>query len=146
MVKFYEDYVGSGMYVYFLIFDKDGNNIFVNDIFEGILELLNVIVGCLKGIFDLVLIFVLYGNSYDCLVFESYVLIGICWVYENCMVLICVLGGSFVVWCIEYCVVGGDVNFYLFLVVVLGFVLVGLENQIILFCFISGNVYDQDLL
>ncbi len=145
MAKPYEDYAGSGMHVHFSILDKDGNNIFANDTFEGTPELLNAIAGCLKGIPDLALIFAPHGNSYDRLVPESHAPTGICWAYENRTASIRVPGGSFAARRIEHRVAGGDVNPYLFLAAVLGSALVGLENQTTPPRPISGNAYDQDL-
>lgn len=146
MVKFYEEWNGLGMYMYFLIFDQQGNNIFDDGGDLGIDKLCYVVVGCLVVMFGLILLFVLYENSYDWLVLNVYVLMGLGWVYENCILVICILLLGFKVWWIEYCVVGGDVNFYLMVVVIFGVVLNGLEDGIELLLFIYGNVYEQGLV
>lgn len=145
MAKPYEEYAGSGMHVHFSVQDKDGNNIFANNSFEGTPELLHAIAGCLRGIPDLSLIFAPHGNSYDRLVPESHAPTGICWAYENRTASIRVPGGSFAARRIEHRVAGGDVNPYLFLAAVLGSAIQGIETGATPPPPISGNAYDQDL-
>ena len=130
MAKPYADYAGSGMHVHFSVIDKDGNNVFANDTFEGTPLLHHAIAGCLKGIADLTLIFAPHGNSYDRLVPESHAPTGICWAYDNRTASVRVPGGSFKARRIEHRVAGGDVNPYLFLAAVLGSALIGIEDKL----------------
>ncbi|HSG37611.1 MAG TPA: glutamine synthetase family protein [Paracoccaceae bacterium] len=144
MAKPYPDYAGSGMHVHFSVIDKDGNNIFANDTFEGTPALHHGIAGCLKGIADLTLIFAPHSNSYDRLVPESHAPTGICWAYDNRTASVRVPGGSFKARRIEHRVAGGDVNPYLFLAAVLGSALIGIEDKLTPPPPISGNAYEQD--
>lgn len=144
MAKPYPDYAGSGMHVHFSVIDKDGNNIFANDTFEGTPALHHGIAGCLKGIADLTLIFAPHSNSYDRLVPESHAPTGICWAYDNRTASVRVPGGSFKARRIEHRVAGGDVNPYLFLAAVLGSGLIGIEDKLTPPPPISGNAYEQD--
>jgi len=144
MAKPYADYAGSGMHVHFSVIDKDGNNIFANDTFEGTPQLHQAIAGCLKGIADLTLIFAPHSNSYDRLVPESHAPTGICWAYDNRTASVRVPGGSLKARRVEHRVAGGDVNPYLFLAAVLGSALIGIEDKLTPPAPISGNAYEQD--
>lgn len=146
MAKPYEDYAGSGLHVHFSVIDKDGNNLFANDTFEGTDLLRQGIAGCLKGIPELALVFAPHGNSYDRLVPESHAPTGVCWAYDNRTASIRVPGGSLKARRIEHRVAGGDVNPYLFLAAVLGSALIGIEDGLEPPPPITGNAYDQDLL
>ncbi len=145
MAKPYEDFAGNGMHVHFSLIDKDGNNLFANDTFEGTQLLKNAIAGCLKGIPELALVYAPHGNSYDRLVPESHAPTGICWAYENRTASVRVPGGKFGARRVEHRVAGGDVNPYMFLTAVLGSALIGIEEKLTPPPPISGNAYEQDL-
>ncbi|WP_375255663.1 glutamine synthetase family protein [Yoonia sp.] len=145
MAKPYEDYAGNGLHTHFSILDKDGNNAFANDTFEGTPLLNNAIAGCLAGIPDLALIFAPHGNSYERLVPGAHAPTSICWAYDNRTASIRVPGGSYGARRIEHRLAGGDVNPYLFLAAVLGSALVGIEDGMKAPAPITGNAYDQKL-
>ncbi len=145
MAKPYEEYAGNGLHTHFSVVDKDGNNLFANDTFEGTPLLHNAIAGCLKGIPDLALTFAPHGNSYERLVPDSHAPTGICWAYDNRTASVRVPGGSMKARRVEHRVAGGDVNPYLFLAAVLGSALIGIEDNMTPPPPISGNAYDQDL-
>ena len=145
MAKPYEEYSGNGMHVHFSVIDKDGNNVFNNDTFEGSPILQNAIAGCLAGLSDLALIYAPHANSYERLIPESHAPTSICWAYDNRTASVRVPGGSFKARRIEHRVAGGDVNPYLFLAAVLGSALVGIEDGLTPPAPITGNAYDQKL-
>ncbi len=145
MAKPYEDYAGNGLHTHFSILDKDGNNAFANDTFDGTPLLHNAIAGCLAGIPDLALIFAPHGNSYERLVPGAHAPTSICWAHDNRTATIRVPGGSFAARRIEHRLAGGDVNPYLFLAAVLGSALIGIEDGMTPPAPITGNAYDQDL-
>jgi len=145
MAKPYEDYAGNGLHTHFSVIDKDGNNVFANDTYEGTELLANGIAGCLAGMKDLALIFAPHGNSYDRLVPGSHAPTSICWAYDNRTASVRVPGGSFKARRIEHRVAGGDVNPYLFLAAVLGSALVGIEDKMVPPPPIEGSAYTQAL-
>ena len=145
MARPYEEYAGNGLHTHFSVIDKDGNNLFANDTFEGTPLLKNAIAGCLKGIPDLALIFAPHGNSYDRLVPDSHAPTGICWAYDNRTASIRVPGGSLKARRVEHRVAGGDVNPYLFIAAVLGSALIGIEDNLTPPPPIEGSAYDQEM-
>lgn len=145
MAKPYEDYAGNGLHTHFSILDKDGNNAFANDTFEGTPLLDHAIAGCLAGIPDLALIFAPHGNSYERLVPGAHAPTSICWAYDNRTASVRVPGGSFAARRIEHRLAGGDVNPYLFLAAVLGSALIGIEDAMKAPAPITGNSYEQKL-
>ncbi len=145
MAKPYEEYAGSGLHMHFSVLDKDGNNAFANDTFEGTEMLQQAIAGCLHATPDCALIFAPHSNSYDRLVPENYAPTGVCWAYENRTASVRVPGGSLKARRIEHRVAGGDVNPYLFIAAVLGAALIGIQDKMVPPPPISGNAYDQDM-
>jgi glutamine synthetase len=145
MAKPYEDYAGNGLHTHFSLLDKDGNNVFANDTFEGSDILKQAIAGCLAGMPELALIFAPHGNSYERLVPGQHAPTSICWAYDNRTASIRVPGGNFKARRIEHRVAGGDVNPYLFLAAVLGSALIGIEDKMQAPAPITGSAYDQKL-
>ena len=145
MAKPYEDYAGNGLHTHFSVLDKDGDNVFANDTFEGSEILKQAIAGCLTGMPELALIFAPHGNSYERLVPGQHAPTSISWAYDNRTASIRVPGGSFKARRIEHRVAGGDVNPYLFLAAVLGSALIGIEDKMQAPDPITGSAYDQKL-
>ena len=145
MAKPYEDYAGNGLHTHFSVLDKDGDNVFTNDTFEGSEILKQAIAGCLTGMPELALIFAPHGNSYERLVPGQHAPTSISWAYDNRTASIRVPGGSFKARRIEHRVAGGDVNPYLFLAAVLGSALIGIEDKMQAPDPITGSAYDQKL-
>jgi glutamine synthetase len=145
MAKPYEDYAGNGLHTHFSVLDKDGDNVFANDTFEGSEILKQAIAGCLTGMPELALIFAPHGNSYERLVPGQHAPTSISWAYDNRTASIRVPGGSFKARRIEHRVAGGDVNPYLFLAAVLGSALIGIEDKMQAHDPITGSAYDQKL-
>lgn len=145
MAKPYEDYAGNGLHTHFSLLDKDGNNVFANDTFEGSDILKQAISGCLASMPELALIFAPHGNSYERLVPGQHAPTSICWAYDNRTASIRVPGGNFKARRIEHRVAGGDVNPYLFLAAVLGSALIGIEDKMQAPAPITGSAYDQKL-
>ncbi|MFT5631205.1 MAG: glutamine synthetase [Gammaproteobacteria bacterium] len=145
MAKPYADYAGNGLHTHFSVLDKDCDNVFANDTFEGSDILKQAIAGCLTGMPELALIFAPHGNSYERLVPGQHAPTSICWAYDNRTASIRVPGGSFKARRIEHRVAGGDVNPYLFLAAVLGSALIGIEDKMQAPDPIAGSAYDQKL-
>ena len=145
MAKPYEDYAGNGLHTHFSVLDKDGDNVFANDTFEGSEILKQAIAGCLTGMPELALIFAPHGNSYERLVPGQHAPTSISWAYDNRTASIRVPGGNFKARRIEHRVAGGDVNPYLFLAAVLGSALIGIEDKMQAPDPITGSAYDQKL-
>ena len=145
MAKPYEDYAGNGLHTHFSVLDKDGDNVFANDTFEGSEILKQAIAGCLTGMPELALIFAPHGNSYERLVPGQHAPTSISWAYDNRTASIRVPGGSFKARRIEHRVAGGDVNPYLFLAAVLGSALIGIQDKMKAPDPITGSAYDQKL-
>ena len=145
MAKPYEDYAGNGLHTHFSVLDKDGDNVFANDTFEGSEILKQAIAGCLTCMPELALIFAPHGNSYERLVPGQHAPTSISWAYDNRTASIRVPGGSFKARRIEHRVAGGDVNPYLFLAAVLGSALIGIEDKMQAPDPITGSAYDQKL-
>ncbi len=145
MAKPYEDYAGNGLHMHFSVLDADGNNVLSDGGPGGSDMLKNAIAGCLAAVPDSALIFAPHGNSYDRLVPDSHAPTGVCWAYENRTASIRVPGGAHEARRIEHRMAGGDVNPYLYIAVVLGAALIGIEDKMTPPAPITGNAYDQDV-
>lgn len=83
--------------------------------------------------------FVLYVNFFQCFCYFYVLLNNVCWFYDNCVVGLCILVSGVFVWCVENCLLGVDVNFYLVIVVSLVVGFYGLEYELELSLVIQGE-------
>lgn len=140
MVKFYEEYVGSGMYIYISMLNNKGENVLVDGDGEDFVLFKCVLVGMIDLMLVLMVLLVLNVNLYCCFQLGMYVLMQVLWGYNNCIVVLCILCGEWQNYCVEYCVVGVDVNLYLVMVVIFVGILYGLDNfQLFLQEEVEGN-------
>jgi len=145
MAKPYPDYAGNGLHAHFSVLDADGRNIFDNGTHEGSEALHHAIAGCLAAMPGSMLIFAPHASSYDRLVPGAHAPTGIAWAHENRTTALRVPSGNPAAKRIEHRVAGGDINPYLFLAVILGAALNGIEDAKAPPPPITGNAYDQDL-
>lgn len=141
MVKLFVEWLGNGMYVYVFMEDNNGN-LFV------CLEMGNqkfgyVINGLMKMMLEVLLLFIFMFNGFWRMQFGFYVFVFICWGFDNWFVVLWVLVFLFDVVCVEYWIVGVDVNFYLVLIGILVGMMEGLRFQKDLLLFVIGNVYEK---
>lgn len=66
------------------------------------------------------------------------------WGYNNCIVVLCILCGDCYNYCVEYCVVGVDVNLYLVMAVIFVGILYGFDNELLLQEEVEGNGLEQE--
>jgi len=145
MAKPYPDYAGNGLHAHFSVLDADGRNTFDNGTHEGSEALHHAIAGCLAAMPGSMLIFAPHASSYDRLVPGAHAPTGIAWAHENRTTALRVPSGNPAAKRIEHRVAGGDINPYLFLAVILGAALNGIEDAKAPPPPITGNAYDQDL-
>jgi len=145
MAKPYPDYAGNGLHAHFSVLDADGRNIFDNGTHEGSEALHHAIAGCLAAMPGSMLIFAPHASSYDRLVPGAHAPTGIAWAHENRTTALRVPSGNPAAKRIEHRVAGGDINPYLFLAVILGAALNGIEDAKAPPPPITGNAYDKDL-
>ncbi|MDD7969789.1 glutamine synthetase family protein [Roseinatronobacter alkalisoli] len=145
MAKPYAGASGSGLHLHASLLDSDGANIFDNGGHDGSTALHNAIAGTLSSMSDATLIFAPHANSYARLVPGAHAPTAIAWAYENRTASVRVPLGSPKARRLEHRVAGGDVNPYLLMAVVLGGMLLGLEDGLAPPSPITGDAYAQDL-
>ena len=145
MAKPYAAASGSGMHLHASLLDADGRNVFDNGGPDGSDVLRHAIGGVLAAMPDSALVLAPHANSYDRLVPHAHAPTGVAWAYENRTASVRVPVGAPQARRLEHRTAGGDVNPYLLVSVVLGAMLIGIEDKISPPAPISGDAYAQDL-
>jgi glutamine synthetase len=145
MAKPYDMASGSGLHVHVSLVDTLGRNVFDNGGPEGTDLLRHAIAGLLSTMADATLILAPHANSYQRLVPDSHAPTGIAWGYENRTTAIRVPNGHPRSRRLEHRVAGGDVNPYLHLAVILGGILIGIEDKLTPPDPVTGDAYEVKL-
>lgn len=141
MVKFNEC-EGNSCYIYFFLCDVDGILVMVGDGEYGFSFVMEYwIVGIFVMLCEFIFFYVFNINLYKCFVKGSFVLMGVVWGIDNCICVLWVIGLGLGLW-VENWVLGGDVNLYFGILVIIVGGLYGIENEFFLFDWFIGNVYE----
>ncbi len=130
MAKPYAVNAGSSMHVHISLVDKNGQNLFDNEIENGPERLKHGIGGLLDQFEDSLLLFAPHLNSYRRFIPGLLAPVEASWGHENRTTAIRVPGGPTNARRIEHRLAGSDTNPYLILSVILGGILNGLEKKI----------------
>ena len=145
MAKPYPNHAGSGLHCHFSVLDAQGRNIFNDGTPHGTDALRFAIAGCLAAMPGSMLVFAPHGVSFDRFVPGAHAPTAVGWGMDNRTVAVRVPAGAPTARRIEHRVAGADVNPYLYLAVLLGAALNGIQDRVAPPAPITGNAYRHDL-